>query len=104
MHGIQRLPALWHDYPNYSIGELNHSRYEILPNKPLHDVSNYLKNIYLELPSQMTNNEKKIATKVIDQSLNQIQELLYLPEKERRTSKALRFCNTTANVINKKTF
>ena len=43
MHGIQRLPALWHDYPNYSIGELNHSRYEILPNKPLHDVSNYLK-------------------------------------------------------------
>ena len=48
--------------------------------------------------------KKKIATKVIDQSLNQIQELLYLPEKERRTSKALRFCNTTANVINKKTF
>ena len=70
MHGIQRLPALWYDYPNHSMEELNLSHYEILPNEPLHDVSNYIKNIYQELPSHMTNNEKKIVTEVTDQSFN----------------------------------
>ena len=65
MHGIQRLPALWCDYPNHSIEELNLSHYEILPNEPLHDVSNYIKNIYLELPSHMTNNEKNIVPFVL---------------------------------------
>ena len=133
MHGIQRLPALWYDYPNHSMEELNLSHYEILPNEPLHDVSNYIKNIYQELPSHMTNNEKKIVTEVIDKSFNvkearnssdyrksllvvcaffierfpgtyyteilktltEIQELLYLPEKERSTTKILRFYNTT---------
>ena len=106
--------------------ELNLSHYEILPNDPLHDVSNYIKNIYQELPSHMTNNEKKIAIEVIDQSFNgkearnssdyrrrlivvcaffierfpgtyytEIQELFYLPEKERSTTKILRFYNTT---------
>ena len=70
MHGIHRLPALWYDYPNHSMGELNLSHYEILPNEPLHDVSNYIKNVYQELPSHTTNNEKKIAIEVIHQSFN----------------------------------
>ena len=70
MHGIHRLPALWYDYPNHSMGELNLSHYEILPNEPLHDVSNYMKNVYQELPSHTTNNEKKIAIEVIHQSFN----------------------------------
>ena len=133
MHGIQRLPALWYDCLNHSMEELNLSHYEILSNEPLHDVSNYIKTIYQELPSHMTNNEKKIVTEVIDQSFNgkearnssdyhksllvvcaffierfpgtyytealrtltEIQELLYLPEKERTTTKILRFYNTT---------
>ena len=46
------------------------SHYEILPNEPLHDVSNYIKSIYQELPSHITNNEKKIVIEVIDQSFN----------------------------------
>ena len=134
MHGIQRLPALWYDYPNHSIEELNLSHYEILPNEPLHDVSNYIKKIYLELPSHMTKNEKNIVPEVIDQSFNgkeainssdycksllvvcaflierflgtyyteilktltEIQELLHLPEKEKSTTKILRFYNTRA--------
>ena len=70
MHGIQQLPALWYDYPTHSIEELNLSHYEILPSEPLHEVSNYIKNIYQELPSHLTNNEKKIVIEVIDESFN----------------------------------
>ena len=96
-------------------------------------MSNYIKNIYQELPSYTTNNEKKIVTEVIDQSfhgkkernssdyrksllvlcaffiekfpgtyyteilktLTEIQEVLYLPEKERSPTKILVFYNTT---------
>ena len=55
----------------------------------------------------MTNNEKKIVIEVIDHSFNgtyyteilktltAIQKLLYLSEKERSTTKILRFSNTT---------
>ena len=96
-------------------------------------MSNYIQNIYQELPPHTTNNEKKIVTEVIDQSfhgkearnssdyrksllvvcaffierfpgtyyteilktLTEIQELLYLPEKERSPTKILLFYNTT---------
>ena len=50
--------------------ELSLSHYEILPNESLHDVSNYIKNIYLELPSHMTSNETKIVNEVIDLAFN----------------------------------
>ena len=56
MHGIQRLPALWY-------GANEWSNYEILSNEPLNHVSNYIKNIYLELPSHMTNNKKRLSLK-----------------------------------------
>ena len=67
MHGIQQFPGLRYYYPNHSMEELNLNHYEILPNEPLDDVLNYLKNIYHEFPWHMTNNDKKI---VIDQSIN----------------------------------
>ena len=70
MHGIQRLPALWYDYLNDIMEELNLSHYKILPNKSLHDLSNYMKNIYQELPSHMTIHEKIIVIGVTDQSFN----------------------------------
>ena len=132
MHRIQRFPELRYDYPSQSLEELNLSHSEILPNESLHNVPNYTKNIYLELPSHMTNNEKKIVIEVIDQSFNgkearnssdyrknllavcvffverfpgtyyteiktlaEIQQILYLPGKERSTTKILRFFNTT---------
>ena len=134
LHGIQRLPSLWYDYPNYSMKELNLSHCEILPNESLHDVSNHIKNTpYQGFLSHKANNEKKIVIEVIDQSFNgkearnssdyrknllvvcaffierfpgayytemlktlaEIQDLLYLPEKERSTTKILRFYNTT---------
>ena len=133
MHGIQRLPALWYDYWNRSVEEVNLSHYKILPNESLHNVSNYIKNIYQKPPSHMTSNERKIVIEVIDQSFNskearnssdyrqnvlvvciffiqrfsgtyyteilkkltEIQELLYLPEKERSATKILWFYNGT---------
>ena len=67
IHGIQLLNALRYDYQNHSMEELNLIHYESLPNEPLPDVSNYIKNIYQELPSHMTNKVKKFF---IDQSFN----------------------------------
>ena len=29
MHGIQRFPAMWYDYPNHNMEDVNLSRYEI---------------------------------------------------------------------------
>ena len=54
MHGIQRLPALLYGYPKQSLGDLNLEQYEILPNEPLHDISNYIKNIYQEIPAHVS--------------------------------------------------
>ena len=50
--------------------ELNLLLYEILSNEPLHDMPNYIKNVYLRLPPHTINNEKKTVIEVIDQSLN----------------------------------
>ena len=61
MHGIQRLPALMFTKPRYTLEELNLSRYEILSNEPLHDVSNHVKNIYSELPHHFNKKEKKLV-------------------------------------------
>ena len=118
MHGIQRLPALWYDCLNHSMAELNLSHYEILSNELLHDVSNYIKNIVTEVIDQSFNGKEArnssdyhksllvvcaffierfpgtYYTEVL-RTLTEIQELLYLPEKERSTTKILRFYNTT---------
>ena len=61
MHGIQRLSALWYDYWNHSTEEVNLSHYKILPKESLHNVSNYIKNIYQKPPSHMASNERKIV-------------------------------------------
>ena len=59
MHGIQRLPALLYGYPKKSLGDLKLEQYEILPKEPLQDISNYVKNIYQEIPAHVSKNEKK---------------------------------------------
>ena len=58
MHGIHRLPALLYGYPQKSLGDLNLEQYEILPNEPLHDISNYIKNIYQEIPAHVSKNQR----------------------------------------------
>ena len=60
MHGILRHPALWYNYLNYSMDKLELSRYEVLPDELSHDVSNYTKNIYQDLPSHMANSDWSI--------------------------------------------
>ena len=41
MHGIQRFPTMWYDYPNHSMEDLNLSCYKILPNEAVREVPNY---------------------------------------------------------------
>ena len=57
MYGIQQLPALLYGYPKKSLGDLNLEQYEILPNELLHDISNFIKNIYQEIPAHVNKNE-----------------------------------------------
>ena len=58
MHGIQRMPALFFNTPFASPDAINLSRYEILINEPLHDISNHIKNIQEELPHHVPKEKK----------------------------------------------
>ena len=49
VHGIQRLPALLYNF-NHSLNHLNLTKFEIINNEPLHDISNYSKYLYEEVP------------------------------------------------------
>ncbi|XP_057299871.1 uncharacterized protein LOC130630393 [Hydractinia symbiolongicarpus] len=69
MHGIQRLPALMFGKSHRSLSELNLEGYEILNNEPLRDVSNYIKNIYCELPHHV-GAKKKTLLEIIEASFN----------------------------------
>ena len=46
----KRLPALMFSEPEKTLEELNLSKYEILNNEPLHDVSNHIKNLHFQIP------------------------------------------------------
>ena len=63
MHGIQRLPALMFNEPFVSLEDLNLDKYEILVNEPLHDISNHIKNIQVELPNHL---DKELKVKIHD--------------------------------------
>ena len=49
MHGIQQMPALYFQIPLTSAEQINLSRYKILINDPLHDLSKHTKTIQEEL-------------------------------------------------------
>ena len=133
MHGIQRLPALMYERPNFSLTDLHLEKYEILCNEPLHDVSNHTKNLFAEVVHHIPKNLKKQLQTVIDvsfdgktaknssdyrksviiianwcrknirthtltklfQTLAEIQEILYSPDKERTLHSILRLYNIT---------
>ena len=48
MHGIQQMSALYFNTPFASADQINLSRYKILINEPLHDISSHVKNIQEE--------------------------------------------------------
>ena len=62
MHGTQQMPALYFKMSFVSPDQVNLSRYKILINEPLHDISNHTKNIQEEL-SHHVPKENKIHVK-----------------------------------------
>ena len=70
MHGIQRMPALFFNTPIASPNEINLSRYEILINEPLHDISNHIKNIQEELLHHVPKEKKMHVKNIIARSFN----------------------------------
>ena len=50
MAGIQRLPELLFPVPNKNLVDINLKKYEILNNKPLHDISHHTQNLFDEPP------------------------------------------------------
>ena len=64
MHEIQQMLALYFKMPFISAEQINLSRYKILINEPLHDISNHTKNIQEEL-SHHVPKENKIHVKNI---------------------------------------
>ena len=64
MRGIQRVPSLL--YHNPSINSLNKhlAEYEISSIEPMHDICGHIKNIFIELPCVLNENEKKVFNEI----------------------------------------
>ena len=60
MHSIKQLTAILCVYLRKNLEGLNLEQYEILPNESLHDISNYIKNIYQQIPDHASKNKKAI--------------------------------------------
>ena len=71
MHGIQRMPTLFFNTPFAWPDEINLSRYKILINEPLHDISNNIKNIQEEFPHHVLKEKKCMSKNIIAQSFNE---------------------------------
>ena len=70
MHGIQRLPVvLFIDYV-LTLKDINLENYEILKNKPLHNVSNQIKNLYEEMPNHVPKDMRSSFKKITTASFN----------------------------------
>ena len=63
MQGIQRVPSLFFNCPDWDLDFMGLDNYEILACEPLHDIENHIKNLFEEIPHHMT--EKKKVTDFI---------------------------------------
>ena len=70
MHGIQRLPAVLFNDHVLTLKDINLENYEILKNKPLHDVSNQIKNLYEEMPNHVPKDMRSFFKQIITASYN----------------------------------
>ncbi|CAB3993398.1 Hypothetical predicted protein [Paramuricea clavata] len=69
LHGVQRVPALLYPNPLATLALINSDKYEILPFEPLHDVGKHIKNILIELPMHVSQEEATIINETIEFSL-----------------------------------
>ena len=63
MCGIQRVPSLLYEKPDAELSEYNLENYEVLLNEPMHDISNYIKNLFEEIPYYIKDKEAKCNLK-----------------------------------------
>ena len=66
MVGIQRVPALIHNFPFTPLKELNLDKYEILPCEPLNDITGHIKIIFVEIPSHLLKAKKNIFNETLN--------------------------------------
>lgn len=58
LHGIQRPPALMTVHPTKTAEEINCQQYEIMYFEPLHDITNIVQNLIVELPCHLQDAQK----------------------------------------------
>ena len=76
MHGIQQMPTFYFKMPFASADQINLSRYKILINEPLHDISNHIKNIQEELSHHVPRENKIHVKNIIATSFSRLQKKL----------------------------
>ena len=82
MHGLQRLPALSFDNPQKTLKEVGLETYEVLNIEPLHDISQYTRNLYDEMPKHLPQNMKIFLKQIIHASFNvKMQKTRQITEK-----------------------
>ncbi|CAG2211878.1 unnamed protein product [Mytilus edulis] len=68
LKGIQRPPALMCHNPQNPADTINCSKYEVLACEPLHDITNIVQHIIMELPHHIQNSEVKKQLEKFSQS------------------------------------
>ena len=63
MHRIQKMPGLLFPEPFAILEDINLERYEIFINKPLHDISNHIKNVQQEIQYHVPKDKKSLVKK-----------------------------------------
>ena len=65
LHGMQRLPGLIYNHTTSNLSDLNLANYEVLCHRPLHDISNHIKNLYHEPVHHVPNNIEDMFKPII---------------------------------------
>ena len=66
--GIHHVPALLFGSTTLNLSEHGLENYEILPVEPLHTITGHTKNLYAEIPSHLSKEEKKVFETAVNAS------------------------------------
>ncbi|XP_066926551.1 uncharacterized protein [Clytia hemisphaerica] len=67
-HGIHHLPFLLYGSKQTKLAAVGLEDYEVLGFEPLHGISGHIKNIYLEIPKHLKDNEKDLFDRAVKAS------------------------------------
>ena len=66
LQGIDRVPAMFYGNEEISAEEMGLAQYEISPSEPLHDIKGHIMNLWIAVPSLLSDTEKEKFQEALD--------------------------------------